>query len=695
MRNHLPSAAACAGIVLCVAHVALAQTVANDGTGRSSIETVTVLGGVTPYLRDVAGASAVVALSDVELGRVGNMSDALKYVPGVVAQTSTGGDQVRYSIRGSSIIRGGGTWGTGITQLLDGFTLSAPVGSPFEYYDPIPLRTIEVYPGGNAFQFGSTMLGGAINYVPHTGHDASPLQLRLERGGFGYQREQISSGNVLGSFDYYLSATRLRLDGFRDESNTQSRRYLANLGYQLTPQLKTRLLAMWAEQFSQNLTPMTLAQLRRDPTANPTTYNGNKLNAPGSIFVGSRTSYQPDDRSALELDIGYMNFPHESTQGGPRPGFWASKNVDFAVKYSREDSIGGRHNKLHAAVLDNETLDNTYSRGYTATYAVRQTDTFSGYDRIVVITDDLEVARGLWLTGGLSAIWQGRGSNITYPTQDDMQLEYTTVAPRFGVRYDVRPELSLFANYTRIVEPPLPLFLPQSVNNTYNFNRALDWLKANSFEVGAQGASERIAWSLALYHQRLRDEFLTVQIQAGTATSPALNATYNAGATVHQGIEQTLQAVAWRFGARGGELRLREAYTLNRFHYVDDPLFRTNRLPSLPRQFVQLGLEYSNPRGVYFGVSSESVLERTPVDFANTIYAPAYTIINARLGLRPPMFGLESKWELFVEGRNLTDKKYANQSGSGTTVFDAKGVDTAIYTPGLPRNVTAGVSYSW
>jgi iron complex outermembrane receptor protein len=676
---------------------ALAGIAAAQSGGESKLDTVTILGGQDPYLSSVPGASAIVSMADVELGRVGNMADALKFVPGVVAQTSTGGDQVRYSIRGSSLIRGGGTWGTGIHQLLDGFTLSAPVGSPFEYYDPVPLRSVEVLPGGNAFQYGSTMLGGAINYIPQTGHTSAPLAIRVERGRFGYERDTISGGGVAGNFDYYASLTRLTLDGWRDRSTTHSKRFLTNLGYQISPKLKTRLIGMWAIQYSMNLTPITLAQLLSDPSANPTTFDGNKLTAPGSLFLGSRTTFDIDDRSSLDFDIGYMNFPHESVQGGPRPGFWASKNIDFKLKYSREDTVfGGRANRLTISLIDNETIeDNTYNRGYNQAFVVRQLDDFSGTDRIVVLTNDFEATPKLWINTGLSAIWQTRGSHITFPTDDDMTVRYDAVAPRFGLRYQVTPDIAVFANYTRVVEPPLPLHLPQSVNNTYNFNRALQWLKANSVEVGAQGASDRIAWSLAAYHQRIRDEFLTVQIQAGTPTSPALNATYNASPTIHEGIEQTFQAILWKFGEGGGDLRLREAYTFNNFHYRSDPLFGTNRLPALPQQFAQLGLDYTHPRGFYFGVSSESVLERTPVDFANTISAPAYTIINARFGFRPPMFGLSDNIEIFFEGGNLTDEKYANQAGSGTTVFNARGIDTAIYTPGLPRNLTAGVSYSF
>ena len=675
---------------------ALASLANAQSSDRKELETVTILGGQDPYITTVPGASAVISMADVERGRVGNMADALKFVPGVVAQTSTGGDQVRYSIRGSSLIRGGGTWGTGVHQLLDGFTLSAPVGSPFEYYDPVPLRSVEVLPGGNAFQYGPTMLGGAINYVPHTGRTAVPLEIRMERGNFGYERDTISGGGVAGNLDYYASLTRLTLDGWRDMSTTHSKRLLTNLGYQISPKLKTQLLAMWAIQYSMNLTPMTLAQLQRDPSVNLTTFDGNKLTAPGSIFLGSRTSYEIDDQSNVDFEVGYMNFPHESVQGGPRPGFWASKNIDFKVKYSREDTIfDGKQNRLMVSLIDNETIQDTYNRGYNADFTVRQEDTFGGYDRLIVVTDDFEATSKLWLNAGLSAIWQTRSSHITRPTNDDMTVEYSTVSPRFGARYELTPDLSVFANYTRVVEPPLPLHLPQSVSNTYNFNRALTWLKANSFEIGAQGSSDRIAWSLTAYHQRIKDEFLTVQIQAGTPTSPALSATYNASPTIHEGIEQTFQAIVWKFGESSGDLRVREAYTFNNFHYRNDPLFGTNRLPALPQQFAQLGLEYQHPGGFYFGVSSESVLERTPVDFANTISAPAYTIVNARFGLRPPMFGLSDKLEIFFEGSNLSDEKYANQSGSGTTVFNARGLDTAIYTPGLPRNYTAGVSYSF
>ena len=69
-----------------------------------------------------------------------------------------------------------------VSQLLqDGVPLNlADGGFDFQAVEPLATRYIEVYRGANSLQFGSTTLGGALNFVSFTGYDASPLTARLD-----------------------------------------------------------------------------------------------------------------------------------------------------------------------------------------------------------------------------------------------------------------------------------------------------------------------------------------------------------------------------------------------------------------------------------------------------------------------------------------------------------------------------------
>ncbi|MGB1539707.1 MAG: TonB-dependent receptor plug domain-containing protein, partial [Rickettsiales bacterium] len=112
--------------------------------------------------------------------------DTLAYVPGVYAQKRFG-EEVRLSIRGSGLSRGFHL--RGLTLLQDGIPFNLADGSAdFQEADSLAFQRLEVFKGGNALQYGSTTLGGAVNMVTKTGNSDPGHQLRLEAGSFNTYR---------------------------------------------------------------------------------------------------------------------------------------------------------------------------------------------------------------------------------------------------------------------------------------------------------------------------------------------------------------------------------------------------------------------------------------------------------------------------------------------------------------------------
>lgn len=137
---------------------------------------------------------------------------------------------MRLSIRGSGISQAFAV--KGLRYLRYGLPISEADGDfHSQAIEPLTLRHIEIYRGANALEYGATNLGGAVNLVTHTGYTADPLKLRLEAGNDGHLRPQISGGQVLDQgWDYYASVSGSYLDGFRDQSETDSTRVYGNLG---------------------------------------------------------------------------------------------------------------------------------------------------------------------------------------------------------------------------------------------------------------------------------------------------------------------------------------------------------------------------------------------------------------------------------------------------------------------------------
>ncbi|KXK40845.1 TonB-dependent receptor plug domain-containing protein, partial [Nitrosomonas europaea] len=240
------------------------ETIKVVAPGQASL-TVPSLPEVKATMRQVPGGANVIDSESYATGRASTLQDALGYSPGVFVQPRFGAEEARLSIRGSGIQR---TFHMrGIKLLQDGSRLNlADGGGDFQAIEPLAARYIEVYRGGNALQFGSTTLGGAINFVTPTGYDAERFRARGEAGSFGYNRLMLSSGGVHGSLDYFASVSRYSQDGFRDWSEQENWRMFSNVGYRITPDLETRFYLTYTKTDSQLPGNLTKAQLRSDPT---------------------------------------------------------------------------------------------------------------------------------------------------------------------------------------------------------------------------------------------------------------------------------------------------------------------------------------------------------------------------------------------------------------------------------------------
>ena len=121
-------------------------------------------------LAGTVGSVAFVDAAALQDRYTNTLRDVLKDVPGVYVQERYG-QELRLSVRGSGIARAFHL--RGLELLQDGILLNLADGSgDFYQVDPLALRSVEVYKGGNALTFGATTLGGAVNAVTPTAYTA-------------------------------------------------------------------------------------------------------------------------------------------------------------------------------------------------------------------------------------------------------------------------------------------------------------------------------------------------------------------------------------------------------------------------------------------------------------------------------------------------------------------------------------------
>ena len=658
-------------------------------------------------LHAVPGASNLVDMAEVEAGRVSGNEDLFRYQAGVYAKAANN-EGAKISIRGSGINRGPGAHASGIYQMFDGLPLTGPGGTPYELLEPLWLSRVQVLRGANGFDRGSLALGGAIDYVTRTGYDSPRLQVRYEAGSHGYNKRQISSGQVLGDADYYVSLTDSTYDGYQDHSAGSSQGVAANFGYRFSPELETRFYLRYRETDNDTPGRLTRHQISHDPRAASTVNvaRDSKRLQPGSTWIANKTTWHLDETSKVVAGLVYHDYPMDLREGTNRMKV-AYTDVSATLDYSREDLLFDRQSKTTLGFRSTTAMPNSgvsehvrTPTGNTAGYPVgtRTRDySYLGSDNVLHLGNELELVPDLWLTTGLAAIYTRRQTEVTYPVNSDrVSLHDWDYAPRLGLRYDYSADLQVFANLSRSVEPPHPwsmiwgsnLYFPAGSGAATGLQRAgvkLENQTATTLELGGRGQAWFGQWDLAWYYAQVRHELLSVETQAATATTSQIIGESNASRTIHQGVELALDSPLWDGGARGN-VALRQAYTFSDFHYEDDQRFGANSLPGIPVHYYQAELRYSHPSGVYTGINAQHA-SKVAVDYANSYYAAPYTLFGATLGYAAP----NESWQTWLDVRNLTNQRYASTVTPG---YDDQGRDAARSTPGDGLGVYAGVSWN-
>ncbi|QNL87232.1 TonB-dependent receptor family protein [Pseudomonas putida] len=635
-------------------------------------------------LNAVPGASNLVDMQRVGQGRVASNQDVLAYQPGVFAQ-SAGNDGIKLSIRGSGINRAPGAHGSGVYTMFDGLPLTGPGGTPYELFEPLWLSRAEVLRGANGFDQGALALGGAINYVTHTGYDAAPLQVRDEAGSRGYQHRHISSGQVLGNLDYYIALTDTEYDGYQQHSSGSAKGIAANVGYRFNPNLETRFYLRYRETENDLAGRLTKQQIKHDPRAANAAYlaRDDSRPQPGSTWVGNKTTFYLDDDARLEAGLVYHDYPMDLREGPMRLKV-AYTDVSGTLNYLRRDTLFGRESRTNLGWRTTKHLPNSgasqFARDRDVTGAHSRDFSYQGSDSVLHLGNDLELIPDLWLTTGLAMIYTRRESDVTYPATGGRVSQHDwDYAPRLGLRYDISPQLQVYGNLSRSVEPPHPWALLWS-STVATQPIKMQNQTATTLELGARGDSTLGHWDLAWYYAQVRHELLAVEIVPG-----ALPKEFNASPTVHQGVEAALESTLWERPGTG-KLSVRQAYTFSDFHYRDDDRFDDNRLPGIPMHYYQAEVRFDWPGGFYAGVNTQ-MASKVQIDYANSEHADAYALLGARLGWDSP----KQDWQTWLDLRNLTNKRYA---ATVTPGYDDGGQDIARSTPGEGFGVYAGVSYS-
>lgn len=679
----------------------------------------------------IPGGVKLVDLASLRTQPSKTLKDAIGSQPGVIIQEFFGGnDQPRLNIRGSGIQSN--PQARGVMLLQDGIPINQTDGSYIiGVIEPQAAHLVEIFKGSNALKYGSSTLGGAINFITKNGYNSSPLSIKVEAGSFESFNATASSGFVSGRNDGFFSVSYNTSDGFRDYNSSERYNALMNIGRRFTDNFESRLLVNYTHLAFDVAGPLTKAQYLENPKqvngqmtplnigpnvildkprraaqilrmANKSVY---KINSNNSFRSTLYYQYTDDEfvfpiaegvRSLLSNDGG-LNLVYENQSeknnlivganfqfGSTNAGYYINKNGEKANLFSRT--------KLNAA-KQMVYINNIYS--ITPQLKINAALQMSWDSRKIEAADDDPVNRPVFnrMNGQITTI-----NGVPLQTE---KFNYTGFNPKIGLTYSPFENIRFFANTSKSYEPPTFLEIINLNGGSPNSSPTnieiadLDEQTALTFEFGTIGKlkNDRLSWEVSFYSSELKNELLALTDINGI-TGKTINSNSK---TIHRGLEVGIQShILKNFIQTDDYLKLGFSYTYSDFYFKEGS-YKNNKIAGIPEHYLMSEIQYEHPTGLLLNFNLESLPKETAIDHHNELYQNPYTLFNARVGFQ------KKHWGIYVEGRNLSDKIYA----SSYLIRDATNIPPQMqqqgatkesatnYIPGIGRNFMIGIHYTF
>lgn len=603
----------------------------------------------------IPAAVSYIDLSSIQRGTQQlALDEAFKMVPGVFIQNPYNFAQDnRISIRGFGARANFGI--RGIRLYIDGIPATTPDGQGS--VDRISLGSVEridVLRGPSSALYGAAS-GGVILLQTQEGTEIPFMEGRLAVGEDDFFETQLKAGGINGRLNYFLSATDLSYDGYRDNSRTESLKLNGKFSYALDEASTLRLVVSVIDiPIQDDPGGLTLAEAMADPRQarqrNLDFDSGERVEQETFGLVYER---EWDDAHSLSASTYYIHrdfankLPFES--GGQ-------------VSFDR-DFVGGsfQYNYQSDAArlsvgLDYDRQDD-HRRNYDNAMGVRGPIVLDQNERVIGVglfglfdyelTDTVKFAAAL------------RFDQIDFKVVDQLltdgddsgALEFEEFSPMVGINWLVAPYLTVFANVSTSFETPTTTELDNP--NGGGFNTDLRSQTAESFELGARGridlAGRPLRYELTAFQIDIKDALVPFELPA----FPDREFFRNAGSSERRGLE-----AAFSIELMPG-LTASAMYTWSDFSYkefvTDSADYSGNTTPGVPEHFGSIQLEYEHESGFFLRWTSQWIGSFYAND-SNATEVDSYSVSDLRLGLEKT-FG---SWQVapFVGINNVLDETY-------------------------------------
>ncbi len=679
--NRVPTSYLVAGVVAGILGTAQLQAAQSGAVLAEVMVTAT---RIEKPVADIPAAIGVVDESTVQTARQQlGIDESLARIPGLFMQNRFNFAQdLRVSIRGFGARANFGI--RGIKILVDGIPETLPDGQgQVDSIDLSSVGQIAVMRGPASALYGNAS-GGAILVTSEQGTPEPFVEGRTSFGEHGYAKHQLKTGGSNGKLNYLLSASDLEIDGYRANSEAESRQFSGRLRYEFDPGSDFSVSFNATDQpVSNDPGQLTAAQVAQDPrqarAQNLQFAAGEELEQQRLGLVYRKSFGEQHSITARNYYVWRDFVSRLAFQAG------GAVTIDrlFAgggLMYTNTRSWGGHDNRLMLGVdydhQDDDRQRFANNNGVLGALSFNQNETVTSQG--LYLQDEFKLTERVEMTVGV------RYDEVEFDVTDSFLTDgndsgrrsFSETSPMLGVMFSISPALHLYGNVSTAFETPTTTEFANPAGGG-GFNRLLEPQTATNYEVGLKGVlGQRSRYEVAVFHIDVENELIPYQL----ITSPGRDFFRNAGESARDGFEMS-------FGSQLlPGLDLSVAYTYSDFafdRFVDAAGndFSGNALPAAPENILHGELTYSHDTGLFASVDAMYV-DDVYADNANTVVSDGYVVANARLGYLATVGALSIS--PFVGVNNVLDEAY----NSSVTINGAGG---RYFEPAPERNVYGGI----
>lgn len=624
-----------------------------------------------------------------------NLSETLSRIPGVFAANRQNYAQdLQISSRGFGARAAFGVRGVRLYQ--DGIPVTMPDGQgQTGSFSLLSAQRVEILRGPFSALYGNAS-GGVISVFTEDPPDVPYLAFTGGGGSYGTGTFGVKLGATSGRVGGVVAASEFITDGYRDHSS--ARRDLTNAKLVLNATPDTRLTLIGNTQFqpeTQDPLGLTRAEWSANPrAADPAATQFDTRKTINQAQAGAALDHRFDDALQLHVDsYGGQRMIRQylalsgigATSSGGVPDLdrdyggvgarivWRTRAFGQPLAVTVGADADRMHELRKGFVNDNGRIGDL-RRNEDDT--VRSTDVYA--------QAEWDISLRWSATAGIRTSSVRYGSDDHYVTaqnpDDSGSQRFNDTSPVLGVVFHAADNLNVYASYGEGFETPTFAELAYR-NGSTGLNFALQPATSRASEVGVKyRVGDRHRLNAAIFNVDTSNEIVVDSAIGGRTTFK------NAGATRRRGAEASWDG-RYRYG-----VETHVALTWLRAEFVD--AYRTGsppaivpvgaKLPGVPSKqaYAELAWIPGSWPGLETALEAQYV-DKLYVNERNTDAAPAYAVMNARIGFSQTA-GV-ARWQEFVRLNNLFDRNYAGS----VIVGDGNG---RFFEPAPGRNWFVGAN---